>query len=325
MADNVVASAAVGVGATFATDEIAAESAHYPLTKITLGALDANDGPVASGNPMPVTGTVTANLGATDNAVLDAIAVDTGTIAGDTTSLDGKITACNTGAVVLAASTANIGDVDLELAGTAVSANTGVLDAGTIRVAIATDDPVNNLLTTMDADTGAIKTAVEIIDNAIDGSEMQVDVVAALPAGTNAIGKLAANSGVDIGDVDVTSLPGSIQGPASPTIDSYSHVAINLTTGADQVLVSSAANKQIWVYGYAFSCGDANGQSVSLQDQDDVAVTGIMEFAQYGGISVPPSGNFSMPLFKLGTDKDLEVDILGGDVDGWIAYAIVSV
>lgn len=28
-----------------------------------------------------------------------------------------------------------------------------------------------------------------------------------LPAGTNAIGKLAANSGVDIGDVDVTSLP----------------------------------------------------------------------------------------------------------------------
>lgn len=30
---------------------------------------------------------------------------------------------------------------------------------------------------------------------------------AALPAGTNAIGKLAANSGIDIGDVDVLSLP----------------------------------------------------------------------------------------------------------------------
>ena len=36
---------------------------------------------------------------------------------------------------------------------------------------------------------------------------MQVDVVAALPAGTNAIGKLAANSGVDIGDVTVDNLP----------------------------------------------------------------------------------------------------------------------
>lgn len=56
------------------------------------------------------------------------------------------------------------------------------------------------------ADTTAIKTAVETIDNAISGTEMQVDVVAPLPAGTNAIGKLAANSGVDIGDVDVTSI-----------------------------------------------------------------------------------------------------------------------
>ena len=66
------------------------------------------------------------------------------------------------------------------------------------------------LLGTIDADTGAIKTAVEVIDNAISGSEMQVDVVASLPAGSAAIGKLAANSGVDIGDVDVTSVvPGT--------------------------------------------------------------------------------------------------------------------
>jgi hypothetical protein len=52
----------------------------------------------------------------------------------------------------------------------------------------------------------AIQTAVEILDNTVSGSETQVDVVAALPAGANAIGKLAANSGVDIGDVDVTSI-----------------------------------------------------------------------------------------------------------------------
>ena len=58
-----------------------------------------------------------------------------------------------------------------------------------------------------EASAAAIKTAVEVLDNAISGTEMQVDVVAALPAGTNAIGKLAANSGVDIGDVDVLTLP----------------------------------------------------------------------------------------------------------------------
>lgn len=65
-------------------------------------------------------------------------------------------------------------------------------------------------LATIAGDTTAIQTAVEILDNAISGTEMQVDVIAALPAGTNAIGKLAANTGVDIGDVDVTSVvPGT--------------------------------------------------------------------------------------------------------------------
>ena len=38
------------------------------------------------------------------------------------------------------------------------------------------------LLITIDSDTSAIKTAVEILDNAISGSEMQVDIVASLPA-----------------------------------------------------------------------------------------------------------------------------------------------
>ena len=91
--------------------------------------------------------------------------------------------------------------------------------------AIKTDAAaIEVLLGTIDSDTNDIKTAVEILDNAISGTEMQVDVVAisaqsdgtyigdikfgeSLPAGTAAIGKLAANDGVDIGDVDVTSLP----------------------------------------------------------------------------------------------------------------------
>jgi hypothetical protein len=303
MVDNVIADSGDSDGATFATDDVG--GVHYPLTKITLGAEDANDGPVASGNPMPVAGTVTANLSAVDNAVLDAIAASAA-IMDDWDESD--------------RAKANI------IVGQAgIAAGAGAVAATVPRVTLASDDPGVALLGTIDADTSAIKTSVELIDNAIAGSEMQVDVVAALPAGSNAIGKLAANSGVDIGDVDVTSLPDSIQGPASPDIDSYAHIAINLTTGANQVLVSSAASKQIWVYSYAFSCGDAAGQSVSLQDEDDNAVTGIMEFAQYGGISVPPSGNFSMPIFKLATNKDLEVDITGGDVDGWLAYAIVSV
>jgi hypothetical protein len=65
---------------------------------------------------------------------------------------------------------------------------------------------VDGTVAVTNSDITSIKTAVEILDNAISGSEMQVDIVGALPAGTAAIGKLAANSGVDIGDVDVTSI-----------------------------------------------------------------------------------------------------------------------
>lgn len=111
---------------------------------------------LSTNNDVTVTGTV--DLGATDNAVLDAIAASVAAIDTDATTIIGHV------------------------------------------------DGIEGLLTTIDADTGGILTAVQLIDNAISGNEMQVDVVGSLPAGTNAIGKLAANSGVDIGDVDVTSI-----------------------------------------------------------------------------------------------------------------------
>jgi hypothetical protein len=91
-----------------------------------------------------------------------------------------------------------------------VTTGAGAVDASVQRVTLASDDPAvvdlaalevlstaaNALLTTIDGDTGGILTAVQILDNAISGSEMQVDVVAALPAGTN-----------NIGDVDIATVP----------------------------------------------------------------------------------------------------------------------
>jgi hypothetical protein len=75
---------------------------------------------------------------------------------------------------------------------------TGTLNVGTVTAVTSITNAV--------AVTNAGLTA---LGNAIS-TEVQVDVVGALPAGTNAIGKLAANSGVDIGDVDVTSvIPGT--------------------------------------------------------------------------------------------------------------------
>lgn len=70
-----------------------------------------------------------------------------------------------------------------KIGNTNTATNTGSVSAGTLRVTLATD--------------------------------------VALPAGTNAIGKLAANTGVDIGDVDVTSIvPGTAATNLGKAIDS---------------------------------------------------------------------------------------------------------
>lgn len=134
----------------------------------------------------------------------------------------------------LPAGTNNIGDVDVLSSALPTGASTSAKQ-DTI---IGHLDGVEGLLTTIDGDTGNISTKIDTLAGAVTGTEMQVDVltmpsvavtnagltelaaaidtelqvdvVGALPAGTNAIGKLAANSGVDIGDVDVTTVtPGT--------------------------------------------------------------------------------------------------------------------
>ena len=99
----------------------------------------------------------------------DAILADTTTIAGDTTSIDGKITACNTGAVVISS-----------------GAVTSTLAAETTKVIGTVNVAAGQTIAATNAGTFATQ--------------------ATLQAGSASIGTLGANSGVDIGDVDVTSI-----------------------------------------------------------------------------------------------------------------------
>ena len=160
------------------------------------GVGDAAENAAVAGNPVLVGGRYDSSSRTLGDGDVGAVALDADgavhiTDGGNGLTVDGTVTA--------------------NLSGT----DNAVLDAMVVDLAAMevlltaanVDHAANEvLLGTIDADTGAIKTAVEILDNAISGSEMQVDVVASLPAGSAAIGKLAANSGVDIGDVDVTSI-----------------------------------------------------------------------------------------------------------------------
>ena len=133
-------------------------------------------------------------------------------------------------------------------------------------------------------------------------------------------------SSANVGDVDVLTVPGALQGPGNPTVDSYSSAVVNLAAStANQVLVATpGASKQIWVYGL-FMMADTAAGTVTLQDEDDTALSGTMAVSDEGGWVLPMSGNFAMPWIKVATNKALEADTGACTVDGIITYAIVSV
>lgn len=107
----------------------------------------------------------------------------------------------------------DIGDVDVTsqdgVAAEGSALNNGILiqgDDGTDRKNINVDPTTGDVQVdvTNTVTVAGTLTATPSGTQTVSGT---LTVGAALPAGSNAIGKLAANSGVDIGDVDVTSLP----------------------------------------------------------------------------------------------------------------------
>lgn len=209
-----------------------------------------------------VVNTQSGNVGTgTQRVTIATDDVNLSSIASDTTSIDGKITACDTGDVTISsalpAGNNNIGNVDIVTVPAPLNVVGGGTEASALRVTIANNSSgvvsvddnggsltvdgsvsigsalpagtnnigdvdvltlpsipagsnlignvkisdgtetvsvtASNELNVLDSNSAAIKTAVETIDNCISGSEAQVDVVAALPAGTNTIGKVAPN------------------------------------------------------------------------------------------------------------------------------------
>ena len=148
-------------------------------------------------------GNLIVDLSATDNAVLDAMVVDLAAMETLLTAANVDHAANEALLITIDEDTNAIkGHVDgIETLITSTNSKIDTLDAvqDNALTKLGEIETTNNanqvLLGTIDSDTDAIKTAVQILDNAISGSEMQVDVVAALPAGSN-----------NIGDVDVLSV-----------------------------------------------------------------------------------------------------------------------
>lgn len=167
----------------------------------------------------------------------------------------------------------------------------------------------------------AIKTATETIDNAIAGSEMQVDVLTmptttvqatnldirdltfaadkvdasgtVLGASSNAIGKLAANSGVDIGDVDVTSIAAgtNIIGGVNPTPSGAAAQALSNDTSAAYEASSVTKAAAGTVYGVTGYNSRTSSQFFQFYNSATVPADTAVPVIT---ITVPASSNFSI-------------------------------
>tara|TARA_R100000808_G_C2152517_1_gene161991 strand:- start:1169 stop:1867 length:699 start_codon:yes stop_codon:yes gene_type:complete len=165
-------------------------------------------------------------------------------------------------------SSIDIGDVSLLLGGSAASVNNGTSDSTTLRVTIASDT------------TGVLS----VDDN---GSSLTVDnggtfaVQSTLQAGSATIGKLAANSGVDIGDVDVTSISAgtNIIGKVGHDITGGADGVKTVTNaGTDEALASSTACKKVDIQAQTDNTG-LIAVGFSGVDATEATGTGIILYA----------------------------------------------
>ena len=133
-------------------------------------------------------------------------------------------------------------------------------------------------------------------------SGQDVDIITALPAGTNAIGKLAANSGVDIGDVDVLSLP------VAAVDTNHFHATITSADASSATVVKAkTADKKIYVTSLEISVG-ATALEVQLQSDNGTPQVVMEEnfFVANGGLTWTACDK-TLPLFIVNTNEDLDV------------------
>ena len=97
-----------------------------------------------------------------------------------------------------------------------------------------------------DANTSLVDTTNEVAPLQVNATgELKVAQIQALPAGTNAIGKLAANSGVDIGDVDVLTLPNVTLAAGTNTNEVVGDVAEDIPLAGNPVRMGMRASAAV--------------------------------------------------------------------------------
>jgi hypothetical protein len=270
MSDNVAITA--GSGTSIAADDVS--SVYYQKIKLDAGG-DGVSVPIVAGQqlaaasvPVILASDQTA-LPVTDNST--TLSVDDG---GGALTVDGTVAVSGSVAVTgtFYQATQPVSAASLPLPS---GAATAALQGGGLPAALAAGGglkiegvaggvavPVSGTVAVTNAD-------ITTVAGAVSDGHIQADIVGALPAGTNAIGKLASNTGVDIGDVDVTSISagethvGEVTGNAT-ILDATLSLDTNVYASGDVL-----ADTQEVASAYRVAAGKALLTSVTLNDKDD--------------------------------------------------------
>lgn len=282
-----------------------------PATNAGVAPVDATAGlkvDLGADNDVTVTGTV--DLGATDNAVLDAIAAsvaaidtDATTIIGHVDGLEGLIGTTNTNTAASTTALQIIDDwdesdrakVNIIVGQAGVTAGAGSVAANTPRVTLASDSPDVTHLATIAGDTTAIETAIQIMDDwdngASDGASVSGDVAhdtadAGEPVkiGMKAVALKANPTEVAAGDrtnwyADVSGVPFVLGG--HPNILTQG-LQVTDADGAqtDAAIITAGANVAVVVTKVSVMADEANTGGVSVRIGFGTANTPAADAAQ---------------------------------------------
>lgn len=156
---------------------------------------------------------------------------------------------------------------------------------------------------------------------AVDTGKVQTAIAASLPAGTNAIGKLAANSGVDIGSVDVASIAAGenligLVGASDIVVTITPTVAAEAHSAGDLLFDSTAIENAVRTNG-----GTAIVQSITIVDIGDqkpsihlLFANAATDFGAPGGAPDPDDNEAATVIGVVEVDTADYIDLGGASV-----------
>ena len=162
---------------------------------------------------------------------------------------------------------------------------------------------------------GAALTALQLIDDAISGNEMQVDVVAALPTGTNTIGQVGitdtsfavadgsalgegvlvqGDDGTDRKNINVDATTGDVQVDVTNTVTVGSHAVTNAGTFVVQedgaaLTALQLIDNIVQTEDAAHTTGDSGVMLLGVENEDQASLTAGDK--DYTPVAVTPEGN----------------------------------